>query len=1071
MRTINNTGIFILGMHRCGASALASLVQAAGVQFGEATSSANSTGPNEWEHPEIVEIHNQLLSRLGSSWDDPCRLPDGRSMDRAFDDLRDRLRTIIDREFSTAAIWGVKDPRLCRLLPFWIPLLQELQICPKFIIVNRHPAEIAAALAERAKMESSKAHLLWLEHMLGAEEATRGFARVFTSYSRILENPAGILATISQTLDLNSLQTAPEAELNSQVDASRRRFRYEETAQLPGCVNEAYAAIAGASATPGELLQKQLAGIRSTLAEAQQLFAPEIRAAATGSQRPGVQYATSLGSQISQIRAHWQATLEALERTRGKLADAREKLDESRNKLDTTKAELHETKRSFAWKLARPVYSIERLLRGKKKQKVKAELSAKENKKSSAGDAAKKKPKSDGSKKRETAAPAAATGDIKQAVSATNLAALRSFLASGGKLTLPAHPQPQVSILMVLFNRAELTFACLRSLAAIREPKLEIIIVDNASTDDTAALLMSLSGATIIHNSENVHFLEGTNQAARAAKGEYLLLLNNDTQVLPNSISAALTTLQSDSSIGAVGAKLILPDGSLQEAGSIIWNDGSCLGYGRGKDPMSPEFQFQRDVDFCSGAFLLTRASLFLQDGGFSEKFKPAYYEETDFCMRLWRQGHRIVYDPNVAILHYEFASSTKSEDAIALQIKNKTAFQEEHSEALQQNHLPPSTANVLAARSRNREKPRVLVIDDQVPHPHLGGGLPRAHAIVTGLLEIGCIVTLYPILVLHQPWGDVYSDIPAEVEVMLDYGKSRFEDFLRERKGYYQILLVSRPHNMKYLEKLRQDSPELFEGVRLIYDAEALFSVREIQRRRVLGETVTEAEIETIVAEEVELVKNADSIIAVSEAERQLFAKHSSAPCYVLGHAIHPEPTPASFHERQGMLFVGLLANDTTPNAESIIWFEEQVFPKIRAQKPLEITVVGNCNAPRINEMNRPEFAVVGGVRDVGPFYNKARVFVAPTRIAAGIPMKVHEAAAYGIPVVTTSLIAQQLGWRDGEHLLVADDPETFAAKCLQLDSDPQLWENLRTNALKQLAIDCAPDRYLTRLREAFLK
>ncbi len=181
-----------------------------------------------------------------------------------------------------------------------------------------------------------------------------------------------------------------------------------------------------------------------------------------------------------------------------------------------------------------------------------------------------------------------------------------SFLVSGSRLELPHSETPKVSVLLVLFNRSELTFACLRSIVECRSEDLEVIIVDNASTDDTAKLLDRVCGARIIRNPTNSHFLLAANQAAREAKGEHILLLNNDAQLLPGTIRSALRTLTSAPDIGAVGGKIVLMDGTLQEAGSIIWNNGSCFGYGRGDDPLAPEYMFRRDVDYCSGAFLMT---------------------------------------------------------------------------------------------------------------------------------------------------------------------------------------------------------------------------------------------------------------------------------------------------------------------------------------------------------------------------------------------------------------------------------------------------------------------------------
>ena len=266
---------------------------------------------------------------------------------------------------------------------------------------------------------------------------------------------------------------------------------------------------------------------------------------------------------------------------------------------------------------------------------------------------------------------------------------LDEFLASGDSLSFAKPVHPEVSVLLVLFNRAELTLACLRSLLETGPLSYEVVIVDNASTDETTRLLARIQGATLIHNENNIHFLRGVNLAARTARGKNLLILNNDTELLPGALAAALATLNSGPDIGAVGGKLILPDGRLQEAGSIVWRDGSCLGYARGADPMDPTTMFRRAVDYCSGAFLLTPKEVFDRMGGFDTLYEPAYYEETDYCMRLWEHGLRVIYEPLAALLHHEFASSNSIEEATDLHREHQQLFVGMHRESLKQHRIP----------------------------------------------------------------------------------------------------------------------------------------------------------------------------------------------------------------------------------------------------------------------------------------------------------------------------------------------------------------------------------------------
>src|SRR6185436_15738658 len=148
-------------------------------------------------------------------------------------------------------------------------------------------------------------------------------------------------------------------------------------------------------------------------------------------------------------------------------------------------------------------------------------------------------------------------------------------------------------------------------LATETDVPLEIVIVDNHSTDATADLLRRVEGATVLTEERNTGFTLAANAGASAARGEFLLFLNNDVELVRGCIEQLARTIRQSTDIGAVGGKLVLPDGRLQEAGSIIWSDGSCSGYGRGADPAAAEFGFQRDVDFCSGALLLTRRDTF----------------------------------------------------------------------------------------------------------------------------------------------------------------------------------------------------------------------------------------------------------------------------------------------------------------------------------------------------------------------------------------------------------------------------------------------------------------------------
>lgn len=645
--------------------------------------------------------------------------------------------------------------------------------------------------------------------------------------------------------------------------------------------------------------------------------------------------------------------------------------------------------------------------------------------------------------------------------------AFDAFIDSQAELLLPTSDEPAISIILVLYNRVELTYMCLRSLC--EHPgidPIEIIIIDNASSDETQLFLEKVKGAKVVFNPENIFFPAAVNQGARLAKGKYLLLLNNDAQLLPGSLSSAIKTYESADDIGVVGGRIILLDGSLQEAGSMIWSDGSCLGYGRGDDPSAPMYMFRRDIDYCSGAFFLTSRDLFFEMNGFDEDYSPAYYEETDYCVRLLKSGKRIIYDPNAVILHYEFASSNSSLDAVELQKMHRELFVSKHRDWLKE-QFPSMQSNILQARSRKQSTlKRVLFIDDFVPHPWMGAGLPRSNAILSYLVELGYFVTFYPMLSsANDTWDCIYSDISNVVEVMVgpEYGKLGLKDFWEQRREDYDCLLVSRPHNMATVRGILEHTPISSGDQKLIYDAEAIFANREILKLALQGNKPSPEDAQNLINEELQLAQGADAIITVSELESTQFTRRGHSNVHVLGHNFDLQFSETAFDARQDFLFVGAMPDDDSPNTDSMLWFANEILPIIRQKKEVQarLLVVGTNRSQRIKDLSSEQIIILNRVDDLTPLYSNTRVFVAPTRFAAGISLKVGEAAANGIPVVTTSLIASQLGWQSGTELLVADDPESFAACCLQLYRNRDMWEMIRTNAFKAMQRDFSHSKF----------
>jgi GT2 family glycosyltransferase len=621
---------------------------------------------------------------------------------------------------------------------------------------------------------------------------------------------------------------------------------------------------------------------------------------------------------------------------------------------------------------------------------------------------------------------------------------VRSRLGDAGwTLALAPPERPVVSIIVVTLNRVEYTYECLESLRTHADVSCELIVVDNGSTDETPELLSRLRNVTVLRNEANLGFGRACNQAADRAVGEYLLFLNNDAALTPQCISALLETAKAGPRCGAVGGRLVWPDGRLQEAGSILWDDGSAEAYGRGQDPSAPEFSYLREVDFCSGALLLVRRGLFEKLGGFDDRYAPAYYEDADLCLGIRRLGYRVLYQPGATARHHEYGSSASGE-AVELMRRNQDRFAEKWADDLKRQH-PRSAVSPLRARERIA-RPRVLVVDDRVPTSDAGSGYPRAHALLRLLREHEYPVTLFPSYdpTPHQPWlGDLQS---LGVEVVCD-GRP-FTEFAAERAGLYDLLYVSRPHNFG---AVRADLKRFFPRAVVIYDAEALFFVRE-ERNTGSAEGAAIEDQARRRQQELGLMRFAHLVVTVSDREKQLLEE--AAPDFrgqieVWGHPVEARPAPRPFGERQNLLFVGSFFAPRSPNPDALTYFVREVLPLIHRQLDCRLQVVGYGAQEAVGHLASDRVEVVGYAPDLEPYYEGCRIFVVPHRYSAGIPLKLCEAMARGLPAVVSDLTALQLGVEAGKEILVGRTPDELAEEVMRLYSDEALWNELRANAL----------------------
>jgi O-antigen biosynthesis protein len=639
---------------------------------------------------------------------------------------------------------------------------------------------------------------------------------------------------------------------------------------------------------------------------------------------------------------------------------------------------------------------------------------------------------------------------------------LAELLSSQENLEVPPAPSPVVTFILVTKEKAHLTVLSVESILQFAGVPFEVIVVDNASADSTLEMLDRFKGAKIIRNTANLGFGPACMQAAEVATGRYLCFFNNDALLTPGAMAAVLENFEHER-VGAVGAKILLANGALQEAGSIIWSDGSALGYGRLDDPDLPQYNFRRPVDYCSGVFLVTPQEVFLKLGGFSEEFAPAYYEDTDYCMALWQNGWSVIYEPTATIRHYESATSGGNDLATSKMAAHQVKFKAKWAHSLEK-HYAPAVSNITAARfAVNSPGLRIVYIDDRIPKRTLGAGFPRSNDVATALARMGhhvvCSTSTFPLV------GDSYEDLSREVEV---FDGCRFrQKLVDEYMACADVVWSSRPHNLK---RLVQEFPAVFSSRRFafVYDAEAIFAPRARARHELLGapDTPPNTLDPSGLDEEVELAKLADVVVVVSEADRQVMLDSGVKSVHVVGHAIAATPTPASFQQRDAFLFVGAVHGSDNPNADSIRDFYSNQWARVHRETGAVFLVAGFGTELLRPEIADPSFQILGAQADLRPLYNRARVFVVPTRYAAGIPFKAHEAAANGLPMVVSPVIDRQLRWNHGSEYFAAANGDQMAEYCVRLYQDESLWQQFRSNSLARVAAELSPTAFADGLR-----
>ncbi|MCQ5131141.1 glycosyltransferase [Butyricicoccus faecihominis] len=612
------------------------------------------------------------------------------------------------------------------------------------------------------------------------------------------------------------------------------------------------------------------------------------------------------------------------------------------------------------------------------------------------------------------------------------------------RLAVPQWENPTVSIVIPVYNQFDFTYACIKSiLANSGEVSYEIIVADDCSTDLTEKIEEIISGLRVIRNQENLRFLLNCNHAAKQARGQYILFLNNDTQVQENWLQPLIDLMESDDTIGLTGSKLVYPDGRLQEAGGILWRDGSAWNYGNRSDPSLPEYNYVKETDYISGASIMIRRVLWEEIGGFDERFAPAYCEDSDLAFEVRRRGYQVLYQPLSVVVHFEGVSNgtDTANGQKAYQVTNQKKFYEKWKDVLKEENFD-NGENVFLARDRSRNKKTLLMVDHYVPMYDKDAGSRTIYQYLKLWVEMGFSVkfigdNFFP----HQPYTQELQQMGVEVLYGPYYAK-HCKEWLKENGEKFDVVFLNRP----YIAEKYIDAVKKYTRAKLVYNVCDLHYLREQREYELSGNPALLKSSQEWKVKEFRLIELTDTVFTLSVDEKKIIdesfkpSKTVICPIFIYDTFYHSLPPR---DETKDLLFVGGFNHH--PNGDAVMWFCTEVLPKIQEELlDVRFHIVGSNPPEEIRTLESESIILHGYVSDdeLERLYAECRVCVIPLRYGAGVKGKTIEAMYHGIPIVTTSTGIEGLPGID-KCILATNSAEAFACKVVKLYRDGAVKES----------------------------
>jgi O-antigen biosynthesis protein len=341
----------------------------------------------------------------------------------------------------------------------------------------------------------------------------------------------------------------------------------------------------------------------------------------------------------------------------------------------------------------------------------------------------------------------------------------------------------------------------------------------------------------------------------------------------------------------------------------------------------------------------------------------------------------------------------------------------------------------------------KILMIDDRFPDPSDGMGFPRMFALCSLAASLKHQIYFFS---REETGSKSLKDKLRRMGIKIIL-QAKLRTFVLKHRDLIDIVWISRPNNCRDFSKPMR---LLFPRSIQIYDAEAVYSWRRILKNEVEGRPLPSSERQKILQDEVNLSRNGDLTIVVSEKEKAIFSQAIPLKrLRVWSHCLKIYSPKTPFDKRKDLLFVGGFPKRRSPNEDALNYFLTQTFPHVADTLGCRLEIAGKNLPEWFSPERRDEVQALGFVQDLIPLYERSRIFIVPHLYSAGIPLKLLEAMSYGIPSVVSAHIADQCGFHDESCVLIGRDPGEFAQKIIKLYREEALWKTIQRRGLEYVA------------------